>query len=199
MTYQELINNIRSLGFSDDAEIEEFAESGVLYDSINRAITRINLEYSPILEKYEFDIADEDTGYLYLNLTDVDDLFLDFADTPVLIAKNGSDFYKTFADFDIETENTLVINADDNKGSFRVFYKQQHEAFTGTTAQLREDLPLQLKVHHLVPLLTSYYVWLEDEPTKAAQYYNMFETEAQTTLAEKQKPRMRVNTDWRGM
>ena len=192
MTYQELINNIRDLGFSDDDEMAEFAEAGLLYSAINRAITRINLELSPILEKYEFDITDEDTGYLYLNMTDIDDMFLDFADNPVLVEKDGTEFYTRFSNFDIETENTLVINADENKGSFRVFYKQQHDTFTGTSAQLKEELPLQLKVHHIVPLIASYYVWLEDDPTKAAQYFNMFEQERENIATQSQLNKIRV-------
>ena len=177
MTYQELINEIRDLGFSDDSEIEEFAEAGLLYSAINRAITRINLELYPIIEKYEFDISDDDTGYLYITMTDIDDLFLDFADMPVLFERDGANFYTKFGDYEIEADNTLVINADKHKGSFRVFYKVAHDTFTGKTSQLKEDLPLQLKVHHLVPLLASYYVWNEDEPTKAAQYLNLFESE----------------------
>ena len=194
MTYQELINEIRDLGFSDDSEIEEFAEAGLLFSAINRAITRINLELYPILEKYEFDISDDDTGYLYITMTDIDDLFLDFADTPVLFERDGADFYTKFADYEIEADNTLVINADKNKGSFRVFYKVAHDTFTGKTSQLKEDLPLQLKVHHLVPLLASYYVWNEDEPTKAAQYLNLFEAEKaelkEQALARKFKVRV---------
>lgn len=194
MTYQELINEIRDLGFSDDSEIEEFAEAGLLYSSINRAITRINLELYPIIEKYEFDISDDDTGYLYITMTDIDDLFLDFADTPVLFERDGANFYTKFGDYEIEADNTLVINADKNKGSFRVFYKVAHDTFTGKTAQLKEDLPLQLKVHHLVPLLASYYVWNEDEPTKAAQYLNLFESEKaelkEQALARKFKVRV---------
>ena len=194
MTYQELINEIRDLGFSDDSEIEEFAEAGLLFSAINRAITRINLELYPIIEKYEFDISDDDTGYLYITMTDIDDLFLDFADTPVLFERDGADFYTKFADYEIEADNTLVINADKNKGSFRVFYKVAHDTFTGKTSQLKEDLPLQLKVHHLVPLLASYYVWNEDEPTKAAQYLNLFEAEKaelkEQALARKFKVRV---------
>lgn len=194
MTYQELINEIRDLGFSDDSEIEEFAEAGLLYSAINRAITRINLELYPIIEKYEFDISDDDTGYLYITMTDIDDLFLDFADTPVLFERDGADFYTKFGDYEIESDNTLVINADKNKGSFRVFYKVAHDTFTGKTSQLKEDLPLQLKVHHLVPLLASYYVWNEDEPTKAAQYLNLFESEKaelkEQALARKFKVRV---------
>lgn len=194
MTYQELINEIRDLGFSDDSEIEEFAEAGLLFSAINRAITRINLELYPIIEKYEFDISDDDTGYLYITMTDIDDLFLDFADTPVLFERDGAAFYTKFADYEIEADNTLVINADKNKGSFRVFYKVAHDTFTGKTSQLKEDLPLQLKVHHLVPLLASYYVWNEDEPTKAAQYLNLFESEKaelkEQALARKFKVRV---------
>ena len=194
MTYQELINEIRDLGFSDDSEIEEFAEAGLLYSAINRAITRINLELYPIIEKYEFDISDDDTGYLYITMTDIDDLFLDFADMPVLFEKDGANFYTKFGDYEIEADNTLVINADKNKGSFRVFYKVAHDTFTGKTSQLKEDLPLQLKVHHLVPLLASYYVWNEDEPTKAAQYLNLFESEKaelkEQALARKFKVRV---------
>lgn len=194
MTYQELINEIRDLGFSDDSEIEEFAEAGLLYSAINRAITRINLELYPIIEKYEFDISDDDTGYLYITMTDIDDLFLDFADMPVLFERYGANFYTKFGDYEIESDNTLVINADKNKGSFRVFYKVAHETFTGKTSQLKEDLPLQLKVHHLVPLLASYYVWNEDEPTKAAQYLNLFEAEKaelkEQALAQKFKVRI---------
>ena len=194
MTYQELINEIRDLGFSDDSEIEEFAEAGLLFSAINRAITRINLELYPIIEKYEFDISDDDTGYLYITMTDIDDLFLDFADMPVLFERDGANFYTKFGDYEIEADNTLVINADKNKGSFRVFYKVAHETFTGKTSQLKEDLPLQLKVHHLVPLLASYYVWNEDEPTKAAQYLNLFEAEKaelkEQALARKFKVRV---------
>ena len=194
MTYQELINEIRDLGFSDDSEIEEFAEAGLLFSAINRAITRINLELYPIIEKYEFDISDNDTGYIYITMTDIDDLFLDFADMPVLFERDGANFYTKFGDYEIETDNTLVINADKNKGSFRVFYKVAHDTFTGKTSQLKEDLPLQLKVHHLVPLLASYYVWNEDEPTKAAQYLNLFESEKaelkEQALARKFKVRV---------
>lgn len=192
MTYQELINNIKSLGFSDDSEIEEFAESGVLYDSINRAITEINLNVTPIYEKYEIEIDETDTEYLYINMSDIDDAFLEFAETPVLFEQDGKSYYQKFSDYQIETENTIVINADDNKGSFRIFYKVQHDLFTGTEAQLDEDLPLPLKAHHLVPLLASYYVWQEDEPAKAAQYYNVFEQKSVAMEDQASKPRMRV-------
>lgn len=191
MIYADVVQNIKSLGFSDDDEMEEFAESGVLYDSINRAITELNLRLSPIYEKHEFSIADTDTGYLYINMSDVDENFLDFADTPVLYEREGSEYYQKFNDYQIEAGDTVVIDADSNKGSFRIFYKVMHEPFTGS-AQLREDVPLPLKVHHLVPLLASYYVWQEDEPAKAAQYYNLYEQKSVDVAEQTEAMRARI-------
>lgn len=202
MTYQEIINNIRDLGFSDDAEMDEFGE--LIPNSINRAITEINLNVAPIIERYELEITDEDTGYLYITMPDIDENFLDFTETPVLYAINNyvrengvtvakeTQHYKKFTDFDYEANDTIVINAEsfglggspngeiESSVSIRIFYKAHHEKFDGT--QLNEACPLPLKAHHLVPLLAAYYVWLEDEPAKAAQYYNMYETEAKELL-----------------
>lgn len=192
MLYQEVIDNIKNLGFADDDEMEEFAESGLLYDAINRAITEINLNITPIYQTYEFEIGESDTGYLYINMSDVDDMFLDFANTPVLYERDGADYYQKFSDFQTETENTIVINADENKGSFRVFYKAAHTPLTGDDERLAETVPLPLKVHHLVPLLAAYYVWQEDEPAKAAQYYNMYEQRSAEVTNEAAKIRVRI-------
>ena len=213
MIYQELINNIRDLGFSDDAEMEEFGE--LVQNSINRSITEINLEVAPIIERYEFDLKGDttdsngkviekgDSGYLYIPMPDVDSNFLDFADTPVLFSEtrlaNGetveTPLYSRFNNYEIEAEDTIVINVDDlhisnnQTYSFRVFYKVLHEPFNGS--QIEAKIPLPLKVHHLLPLLASYYIWLEDEPTKAAQYYNLYE-QKKADLTVNARPRMRV-------
>lgn len=193
MNYQQCIDNIRDLGFSDDSEMQEFGE--LVPNSINRAITEINLNVAPIIERYEFSVDDTDTGYIYTTMTDIDDGFLEFVDNPVTYEENGTETYKRFSDYDIEAEDTIVVNADDLNGSFRVFYKVAHETFTGTERQLREDLPLPLKVHHLVPLIAAYYVWMEDEPAKAAQYYNLYEQRKEDYIEQSTKPK---GTIWAG-
>lgn len=253
MTYQELIANIRDLGFSDDAEIEEFGQ--LVPNSINRAITEINIGVDGIEASLEIEITDDDTGYIYVDLGDsyvetftgdgettefelerkprevmsviVDDepvttftlsektivfeeapdddasiavdytvfgdsKFLEFADVPVMFERNGAQFYSRFSDYEIENESILVINADRNKGKYRIFYKRAHDDFRNTEDEMETELPLNLRVHYLVPLLASYYVWLEDEPTKAAQYYNMFEQRKLELQEKKNSPHMRV-------
>lgn len=205
MTYQELINNIRDLGFSDDSEIADFGE--LVPNSINRAITEINLEVAPIIERYEFEISGEDEGYMYITMSYIDSDFLDFGDTPVLYAATSTTTekgettevttptYFRFNDYEVEAGDTIVINVDDLKigkdetYSFRVFYKAAHRNYDGS--QPTVDLPLPKKVHHLVPLLASYYIWLEDEPTKAAQYYNLYE-QKKADFTVNAKPKMRV-------
>ena len=191
MNYQELIDNIRDLGFSDDTEMEEFGE--LLYNSINRAITDINLNVAPIISKYEFEIEKTDTGLLYITIPEIDENFLDFGDTPVLFAQGDTELYKRFNDYEIESGETVIIDADNTYGEFRIFYKAEHEHFTGIETQLAEEIPLPLRAHFLVPLLAAYYVWLEDEPSKAAQYYNLYEQKAASLIAQTtDKIRMRV-------
>ena len=193
MNYQQCIDNIRDLGFSDDDEMEEFGE--LVPNSINRAITEINLNVAPIIERYEFSLDDTDDGYLYITMPDVDDNFLEFADNPVTYEEAGEEVYKRFSDYDIEAEDTIVVNADNLNGSFRIFYKAAHDDFVWDTDHVGIELPLPLKVHHLVPLLAAYYVWLEDEPAKAAQYYNLFDERKNEYIEQATKPK---GTIWAG-
>jgi hypothetical protein len=193
MTYQELIDNIRDLGFSEDSEIEEFGE--VVNNGINRAISTINLDVAPIIKTFEFELTDDDEGYVYYIMPEIDETFLEFADNPIMIGYEDTQYYKRFGDYEIESDNTMVVNADECKGKFRVFYKAEHTHFTGAEDELSDDLPLPLKAHYLVPLLSAYYIWLEDEPTKAAQYYNMYEQEAATLNARTNRLKVRVVTE----
>lgn len=197
MTYRELIANIRDLGFSDDSEMEEFGE--LVYNSINRAISEINLLVTPYTKKYEFEIDSTDEGYLYLSMPEIDPYFLDFTDTPVTYEADGKEKYTKFNDFEIETGDTMVIEQDSYHGSFRVFYRADPTPITynadgthPTDEELAQEIPLPRKAHFLVPLLAGYYVWLEDEPTKAAQYYNLYEQGVSTVSAQDATKKFRV-------
>lgn len=197
MNYQEVIDNIRDLGFSDDDEMEEFGD--LVPNSINRAITIISLHSDPIIERYDLEITDDDSGFLFITMPDVDDMFMRFSDTPVLIEKDGKGLYERFNDFELEANDTIVIDADKYKGTFRVCYIADHEPFTGATSELQDDLPLPRKAHHLVPLLAAYYVWMEDEPTKAAQYYNLYEQETEKMKSDDSSKNIRIRVLSGGM
>ena len=183
MTYQELINHIRDLGFSDDDEMEEFGE--LVPNSINRAIHEISMSVpaeTPNLGSYVFQLTDADEGLVYIDMTDADDGFLCFADTEMMLQKTGDGFYKRFTAFEVMNENTLIIDADEYKGEFKVLFKKAHTPFT-IDSDRTTQVPVSKKYHHLVALLAAYYVWLEDEPSKATQYFNMYKTDLNETLS----------------
>ena len=54
------------------------------------------------------------------------------------------------------------------------------------------EVELPLKAHHLVPLLASYYIWLEDEKAKAVDYYNQYDKLVQEIKSNAAKPRARI-------
>lgn len=193
MNYQQCIDQIRDLGFADDEEMAEFNE--VVPHAINMAIAEINNKVpgsAPRNEQYDFTIEESDDEMLYLDMEDIDDAFLDFAQTAMLYDADGTGKYVKFNDFDVINESTVVMDPA-YKGDFRILYKAAHETFTGASTQLADELPLARKVHYLVPLLAGYYVWLEDEPAKADEYMSLYK-QAVSDLKneEEEKPRGRI-------
>lgn len=191
MNYGELKAQIRDLGFAEDAEIEEFEE--VVPNAINRAITEINLIVTPNVGTYKFEQDGSESDLLYYDMeeltADEDGTvrFLEFADTPVMI---GPTVYKQYNDFEIENDKVLIMDGTE-VGTFKVFYKRAHTPFT-LDSEDSAKIELPLKVHHLIPLLASYYIWLEDENAKAVAYYNQYEKLVQEITAEAEKPRARI-------
>lgn len=190
MNYGQLKSELASLGFAEIDEITEFGS--VVPDSLNRAITEINLTVSPIVGIYEITqdgTADDILYYDMVELTKENDVvkFLEFADTPVMV---GTGVYKRFNDFEIENGSKLVMDGD-IEGNFKVFYKKAHVPFKEETPD-ETEIELPLKVHSLLPLLTAYYVWLEDEKSKAVDYYNQYEKLSQSILAKDVQPKARI-------
>lgn len=190
MKYEQLKRELINLGFADESELEEFGT--IVTDAINRAITEINLTVAPIIGTYEIEQDGTEEDILYYNMPSLTKRngvvnFLEFADTPVKI---GTDVYRKFSNYEIENSDTLVIDGR-IAGTFKVFYKKAHTPITEDTPDDTE-LELPLRAHVLVPLLAAYYVWLEDEKTKAVDYYNQYEKLSQHVLSESLKPRMTI-------
>lgn len=68
--------------------------------------------------------------------------------------------------------NRLCIARDDET-DYTVFYRCRPKKVTKDNED--EDIEIDRESEFLVPLLTSYYVWLDDDPQKAAQYRNEYE------------------------
>ena len=197
MNYGEIKQNIISLGFAEQGDYDEYEELGYTYDSINRAIQTIAVTF-PFVAKYEFEIDAEDTDVRYIDMTSVDEGFIDFGETPVLFEKNGEDVFRKFGEYQIEMGHTIVIEEKNVDGSIRIYYKKQPTVIDSETEDtFVPEIPL--KVHHLIPLIASYYLWLDDDAAKATQYYNMYETALSAELQNETAPKGRIATEWGGL
>lgn len=187
MNYGELKSQLANLGFSDLEEVQEFGE--VIPQSVNRATTEINMTIAPILGTYEIEQDGKGEGYNAYNMSELtkdgDTIkFIDFEETPILVSDGK---FKKFNDYELKGE-TIHINAE-IEGRIRVYYKKAHTPFEIGSLDTQE-VELPLKAHILLPLLTAYYVWLEDEKPKAVDYYNQYEKLSQSIKSE--KVRMRI-------
>lgn len=193
MNYAEIKQNIISLGFAEETDYEEFEELGYTFDSINRAIAQI-ANYFPYIKTYDFDIDDTDEGILYIDMASIDSGFLSFDESPVLIEKDGESVYKKYGDYEIAMDRTIVLDADKAKGSFRIYYN-------ALPTRVNNDTPdtfvpeLPIAAHELIPLLASYYLWLDDEYDKALLYKQEFESMLANIMQKQKRPRATVRKD----
>ena len=193
MNYGELKHNLISLGFAEEADLEEYEDLGYLYDSVNRAISEINV-FFPYLAKYEFDIDENETDMLYIDMTEQKG-FLRLGETPVLYERNGTEYFKKFSDYDTEMDDTtIVINPSGNEGSYRIYYEKQCTTIDSNTPDTFE-LELPLMAHPLVPLLAAYYLWLDDDESKATMYNNLYEQKLSQLLSKKKQPKATITPD----
>lgn len=173
MNLGELITEVRDLGFEEDETLEEESYRAILVTAANRALKDIAVTI-PVVKRYEFEQDGTETGvkrYDMIELTAEDGVkkFFDFDEVPV----RESDSYDRFNDFEIEEGHIMVMDAS-LKGKFSVFYKLAPTKLT-TGSLDSQELDINLKAEHLLPLLVSYYVWLDDDVTKAQEYKTNYE------------------------
>jgi hypothetical protein len=81
--------------------------------------------------------------------------------------------YLDIKDFRIEQKHILVLDGME-QAEYTIFYKKNFIPFTAATP---DSFPIELDYdkEHLLPLLAAWYVWEDDEPTKAAKWRNDYE------------------------
>ena len=189
MNYGELKTNIKALAFEESDTMQEYEEMDIIPTAINRAITILADTVLPIVKSYEISLDGEDGDYLFFDMSMLVKDFLAFDAHPVRI--DDGNVYKVFGDYTIEGDDTLVIPGSVS-GTVKIFYKASHTPYVSGGSMDEVEIPLKKRIHHLVPLLASYYVWLDDDPTKAAQYYNQYETASTAVLNGANAPRARI-------
>lgn len=195
MNYGEIKHNLTSLVFGETSDLEEVEDLGYLYDSVNRALSEIEV-FFPYVAKYEFDIDEADANdgeNIYIDMSDLPG-YLGLADTPVLYEKDGETLYKRFSAFEIEDEHTIVIDPVGHVGSYRIMYKCHCSTITSTTPDtFVPEIPL--KAHHLIPILAAYWLWLDDDEQKATQYRNLYEQDRDEIRVKDKATRIKITPD----
>ena len=194
MNYGEIKQNLISLGFAEDTDYEEYEDLGYTYDSINRAFDLIKQEF-PYIATYTFDLDADETEPYTVRLDNLDGFLSLAEDTPVLIEREGEGTFVSFSNFIVKAGTEMIIPPQGFNGTVKIYYEKNPTRVTSDTADtFVPELPL--RVHHLIPLLAAYYLWLDDDAAKATQYYNMYETTRDDILQKDNRPDIGIATGW---
>jgi hypothetical protein len=170
MTYGELKEQIRDMGFEENETMIEAEYRSIVKNACNFAVDTIAETVLPIVREYEISATGEGVGVKRYFMPDLVAGFLAFEKHPILEDRGR---YETLNDYKIENRKTFVIPAH-VCGKITIFYKKRPERITAETPDSFE-IELDDSVAPLIPHLASFYVWLDDDERKAVMYQNMYD------------------------
>ncbi len=122
-------------------------------------------------------------SYIPYDLKEIDPDFVAFTDKGVL---NDRGLYKNLSDYRIERRSVIYLPKEE-AGEYIIEYKKLSPRLTADTT---DDfiIPLDDDITVLLPLLASYYIWLDYDATKASIYRNEYEAMRNNILLREVKP-----------
>jgi hypothetical protein len=184
MTYGELKEKIRDLGFEEDETMAETEYKSIVKNACSMAVDVIAETVMPIVKSHEIFRDGKGRGMKKFFMPELVEGFLDFEGLPLLEAPG---YYGVLGDFHIENRKTFVIPAR-IKGRITVYYKKRPVPITAATP---DDFEIELDdlALPLVPHLASFYIWLDDDERKAVMYQNMYDDlKSQVLVARARAP-----------
>lgn len=100
-------------------------------------------------------------------------VFIDFLDKVQEGDYSSGNSYVSIKDFQVEQRHILLLDGL-KKVEYTVFFRKNFTQFTANTPSTFV-IELDSDKEHLLPLLAAWYVWADDEPTKAAKWKNDYE------------------------
>ncbi len=173
MTFKELKQEILSLGFETN---ESYAEDeNIMLTAINRSINAISFEYKPFLKTFDFEVL-EKSGAVNLKKVDINYLNLEkiYKTTKYQKTDDGYevlDKSEEYKDYTQLLNNTVIVYS---KGLYTFVYNvvpPQVDINTDDDFDFEFDVATKM----LVPLLAAFYLYRDDDATKADIYYNDYE------------------------
>lgn len=182
ITWQDIKQSVNRLMFLDAGDIDEAYNSIEYKDAVIEAANFALLELGkifPVLGCYDGISQSEsaEEGYKeydILTLTKTDDIvnFAGFSDeNPVLICDDELGWIEC-PEYQILLDRYLNIKKS-IAGKFKVIYKKALTKITSATDN-DSEMELTAEVCNIMPLLIAYRVYKDDDPYKAAQYFNEY-------------------------
>ena len=187
MKLSEFRAQIRDLGFEDDNIYNEYVN--VIINALNRSLDIINTTVKPIVGRLDIIQDGTQSGVMRYDLSEMcvdsegNSIYEALTGMPTRVYNNT---YYSFNNYTLEQNKIILMDAS-LPGTFSFFYTQILPDITIETA---DDyvIPIDHEVEQLLPLLTAYYVWLDDDERKAVMYYNQFDT-LKTEILERMRER----------
>ena len=185
MNYKELKARMVGLGFSDEAEVKEYVESGLIASSLNQALKTLSDTVKGVNDTITHKV--DKIGIVKLSeLVSGYDELLEIRDG------NGN----TVNDYELFEDGTVFMK---RTGEYLFIYRKRVPLITKNTADDYE-LPVAYECEAMLPLLTAYYVWLDDDMEIATRWYNEYDSLKQAYLEKKNnkplKARIRVDMSY---
>ena len=202
MDLNTLRNEIRDLGFEDDTIFNDVIFSNTFLSSVTRALKMIANTVKPPLAMFDLEL--NDTGRYDLSELTKDENGNVTFDRLEKIVLNDSEGIQSYGSYDIELGKILILNPKLKKDwkrenpkegeseyrySLTLIYRQRIPTITNDFVG---DLPVEYSCEPLLGLLTAYFVWLDDDPTKATLYWNNFDSAKNEILGFLEKPTGRI-------
>lgn len=180
MNIGELKSEIMGLAFEEPVSMQEYQQ--IVPEAINRSIGIIHTTVRPITASYKIVQDGSRAGMLRYPMKELVPDFMGFSGEFELERKGK---HLTVFPYEIVDRDILLLDGAMD-GTYRVWYRKKPARITGDTPET-EELELAPEVQVLVPLLCSYYVWLDDDERKAVMYYNQYDDLKQQILLNTQK------------
>lgn len=193
MKLGELTNRLRDLGFTDDSDMSENAS--LLISSLNNALQTINKTVEGVKGTYAVTVEDGEEGLIDIDLyeeTEDDEgnvTFETLDGMPNYRPVNAS-YEIDFSDYRLDAERYLVLNAF-RTGTYTFYYRKRVPLVDETWTE-EDELPIEYAVEHMLPLLTAYYMWLDDDAEIATRWYNEYDTLKAEYLTRKAEKSLRA-------
>jgi hypothetical protein len=170
-TWGNLKREIISLGFEKDTTVDKYSQ--IIMTATNRALAMICATVRPIKKVLQVEQTETTTHNVPLLANDYMGLFLP--------AKRRGTMESAPS---METTNGSVMI--EGAGAFDVYYSARPAKVDVST---RDDYAFELDddVAELLPLLASYFIWLDDDERKAVMYWNNYEDLKSQILAMESK------------